>query len=571
MSGARMIPNIYENNTPPGERKVFDLLKKDMGATGWVVLHSLDLAKHTINISGEADFVVLIPNEGIVIIEVKSHKAVKYDGYGWHLGHDPVDIRGPFKQASQAMHSIRNVIDKRSRDYMKIPYISCVIFTEVDFTVRSPEWHEWQVVDRSKLGTLSISKILREIILKARILYSEKQLPWAKGEVYFVPQVVEEVSKIMRPFFEAFILPRQEIKNESKRIVECTEQQYLALDYLGVNPRVFFQGSAGTGKTCLAIEAIRRDCIANPMGRRALFCFNRNLADIIQQHFNIEGIDCIADTFSGWQCSYVKLTPPNEDKNEFWKNTVPRAVIEKVAESGKPVFDFIVIDEAQDIFTENNLEVLNWILDKELTAGRWVFFADFENQSIQMRGRILSINDFKQRFRVAYAEGSLTINCRNPKEVVSLIQLISPPTPGYTKILRDDEHNDPEYCFYETKEQQQAIVAKLLTTLCTQGYSASDIVILSPNAKESSCAFRLAMLNLWKSRIKPYSINERNIRYTSIHSFKGLESSIVILTDIEGDLDSLKKSILYVGMSRTLHRLFIVADKSFANYLRKVL
>ena len=83
MIGANLIPRVCSAASPPGERSLFEALRDDPGAQGWIVLHSLDLARHIKNLQGEADFVVIIPGQGIVVIEVKSHNFIKFDERGW--------------------------------------------------------------------------------------------------------------------------------------------------------------------------------------------------------------------------------------------------------------------------------------------------------------------------------------------------------------------------------------------------------------------------------------------------------------------------------------------------------
>jgi hypothetical protein len=52
----RMLPsNIYDGCPSPGERELFAILKNDRGIDSWTILHSLDLADHIRQVSGEAD------------------------------------------------------------------------------------------------------------------------------------------------------------------------------------------------------------------------------------------------------------------------------------------------------------------------------------------------------------------------------------------------------------------------------------------------------------------------------------------------------------------------------------
>ncbi|WP_280470892.1 nuclease-related domain-containing protein [Nocardia farcinica] len=146
-----MMPAFCPDEAPPGEKAVYSALR-DCGDTDeWLVLHSLGIANHVRQVEGEADFVVIVPDTGILVIEVKSHQSVhrRLDGT-WRLGNDSPTARGPFQQAREAMHSLRSYLEKRNVDLRSIPMLSAVWFTGVrarTMLPSSPEWHGWQVLD----------------------------------------------------------------------------------------------------------------------------------------------------------------------------------------------------------------------------------------------------------------------------------------------------------------------------------------------------------------------------------------------------------------------------------------
>ena len=67
---AKMIPDTYIKETPPGEKVIFDTLKKSKNTNNWIVLHSLNLADHPDKKEGQTDFVFLLPNFGICINQI---------------------------------------------------------------------------------------------------------------------------------------------------------------------------------------------------------------------------------------------------------------------------------------------------------------------------------------------------------------------------------------------------------------------------------------------------------------------------------------------------------------------
>lgn len=64
---ARMIPSVIDRSTaPPGEVLVFDKLANDT-PDEWTCLHSVDLPQHVRQTSGEIDFLVIVPGQGVVL------------------------------------------------------------------------------------------------------------------------------------------------------------------------------------------------------------------------------------------------------------------------------------------------------------------------------------------------------------------------------------------------------------------------------------------------------------------------------------------------------------------------
>ena len=57
-------------------------------------------------------------------------------------------------------------------------------------------------------------------------------------------------------------------------------------------------------------------------------------------------------------------------------------------------------------------------------------------------------------------------------------------------------------------------------------------------------------------------------RYSSIYRYKGLEAPAVVITDVVALDTPAECSLLYVGCTRALHRLVILADRRVEGQLR---
>lgn len=62
---------------------MFDAFNGVRASDGWIVLHGLDLAHNEVALEGESDFVVMVPGTGIVVVEVKNAKSIRYENFEW--------------------------------------------------------------------------------------------------------------------------------------------------------------------------------------------------------------------------------------------------------------------------------------------------------------------------------------------------------------------------------------------------------------------------------------------------------------------------------------------------------
>ena len=269
---ARMIPATIDPETPsPGERDVFHRLESDPIAQEWIVIHSLNLPHHRRQISGELDFVILVPGKGVLCLEIKAARTIARRGGLWFYGRDAKgDPRGPFRQASDGMYSLRERLVKRRPQASRAVFWSAAIFPYTSLDFEPEEWHSWQVIDANRYRAGSLAASCLEVLDRAReLLATRPSATWFDGGSEF-PDANEcqHIAATLRPDFEVFQSPKERRADKEAELKRYTEEQFDAIDAMTANPRVVFEGPAGTGKTLLAIEAGRRGVAA---GKRTLF------------------------------------------------------------------------------------------------------------------------------------------------------------------------------------------------------------------------------------------------------------------------------------------------------------
>jgi Nuclease-related domain/AAA domain len=569
---ARMIPPIVpEECKSPGEKEIFARLRDDPATKEWFVLHSLDVARHLRQVAGEIDFVIVVPEKGVLCLEVKACRELHRQGGLWYYG--PVsstesDARGPFRQVANSMHSIRERIVKRAPGLANVIFWSGVVFPYVNFAVSSEEWHEWQVIDARLFKSHPFALLVRNMLDRAREhLASTETAKWFDARTQGPDGLqAETLVQMLRPHFEFFQSPKARIQQLDEEVNRYTQEQLEALDGMEVNPRVLFEGPAGTGKTMLAIEAARRGAAA---GRRVLFvCFNRLLARrLAVDTASIPSVKVC--TLHRHMLDVARQEVPSAGGDEaFWTRRLPEEAIGNLlGSSADPVFDELVVDEAQDILRRQYLDFLDLSLAGGLAAGRWRFFGDFERQAIYGSDEG-SLEALLRQRASSVARYSLRVNCRNTPRISELAQLLGGMSPPYRHVLRPDDGVEPVLLFYSGDDQSQKLLSSL-EELYAEGFRGSDITILSARA-QGACA---SIVNhpTWKGRIRPLGIDGFDgISYGSIHAFKGLESRAIVVTDIDriGDLTS--QALFYVATTRALHRLVILAHETVRAEARSI-
>ena len=240
---ARMIPALLDPATrSPGERDVYNRLQDDPVTRDWIVLHSLDIQHHVASVAGELDFLILVPGEGVLALEVKACRSLRRENGLWYYGNEAKgDARGPFKQASQAMHSVRGLLERRP-DLRGVPFWSAVLFPYIRFEDESDEWHPWQAVDTFAFHSQALSALVTGVLEKGRafLVTHTRWFDGASGEP--TDRQCQAIAQLLRPDFEITRKPSDLRLEREQELAVFTEEQFEALDSMAVNDRVAFSG-----------------------------------------------------------------------------------------------------------------------------------------------------------------------------------------------------------------------------------------------------------------------------------------------------------------------------------------
>lgn len=566
----KMVPAHFALSTASSaERKVFELLKNDPDTSSWIGLHSLGLSHRGRKPYGEIDFVVLIPSKGVLCLEVKGGRIACLDGR-WETtnrsGKTEVLNRSPFLQAREGMFALRDsVLNCAPQGFpSSLLYSYAVVMPDINFTERSPEWEPWQIIDRGSLEK-PISQSLLELLSKQRKFHRSV----SAGEPTL--STIRILQQILRPNFELVVTRGTQIGDTEAQLLRLTEEQFHALDLLADNDRCFFEGSAGTGKTVLALEYARRIAA---MGKRTLFvCFNRLLGEWLEHRLreSDQPQNLTVGSYFKQLRDVIVTSSIAGDFLEYEKHSQTQDLFDNVyplygalaVEERKRLYDVLVIDEAQDLLRPDVLSVLNLWLNGGLTQGSWAIFGDLQRQAIFSSATAEELRALLESTAGPglYTKFRLTMNCRNSRNIGEETALLSgfdspPYRMGQVVGLPVDYH------YYESDKKQCAILSDIVQRLLAEGVSATNIVVISRHRLGNSGIACIAGGNSFKlAEIGEHAaVNARVpiIRFSTVQAFKGMESPVVVLCDVDKVSDEKQQALLYVAMSRARSQLIML-------------
>ena len=534
----------------PGEREIFKKLKETSKGEDWIVLHSLELLSHINKDQSEADFVVMIPGTGILVLEVKAAKSVSQNENGWQIG-SKFEKRGPFKQANDAMRSIMEYLSTMNVDTYGVPFVYAVWFTHITEKqiASSISWRPEQVLASEDLK-LEVTEVLLEttknLVSDLKINFKGSIAPYRK---------LEEISQILLPRFTAFQSPVERQKDVKDFLAIALKEQLQMVTLVESLRAVVLQGLAGTGKTFIAIHSAR---LAHERGETVLFlCYNNMLADYLKEKLTNYPLVKVT-SFHALMLEISELEVPDSVDPTWWETILPgEALKHSDAYAKANNFDTVIVDEAQDLGTTSFLLLLDQFLNGGLLAAKKVMICgDFANQGVYVPG-VDTLSNYKSAIVDLQVLSPLLTNCRNTKTLGEFLL-------GFLKL-------DPEYDYFRRRDEESIvkpfltsedseILPKLKSILSEMllKFTPDQVVILSPQKSKLEEIVAKLKLNFTHIRLPKTG----HLRWGSVQEFKGLEALAVILIEFEGPNTVLHESF-YVGATRSIHDFifFLPEDK----------
>lgn len=573
---AKLIPPYIDKSCrSTGERMLFDIFKSNPFTKDWIVLHSLNLSQHSIRLYGEIDFLLLIPSGGIFVVEVKGGD-VKCKNGVWYFtdrfGNTNTSSVGPFNQARDAMFSLHQNIEKefgKGHKFTKILFGFLCAFPHIRFNKSSVEYEPWQILDKDSIQSSTESffqNLINQFINKnkgQRWFSAENSLPNDSD--------LNDLCDFLRGDFERVRTVQDRLSEFDKEVKKYTEEQYRILDSIQLNERSIIQGSAGTGKTMIAIESAIR---AAAEGKTVfLTCYNKLIAEWIQTQVE-EWKDKITisnlHSYLFEQSKGFDYDKSQSNSQDFFRKYLPSLLTDIYNKGIYKKFDKLIIDEGQDLIREEYLTLFDSMLNGGLANGHWEIYGDFERQSIfaqlEKDEMFSIINEYTNPTKFI-----LKINCRNTKQIGEETALIS----GFEKppfLLEHLEGIPVEYIFFSDEIDQKNLLETQLRKFAASSLPLKELMILSTKKIEFTCANSLVSFPIKEIKKTSDLVKSQDFfGFATVQSYKGMESYYIVITDIEDLSSELAKSLLYVAMSRAKYGLILLIAESKRNNYREIL
>ncbi|MGA2737270.1 MAG: nuclease-related domain-containing protein [Bryobacteraceae bacterium] len=237
---AQLIPKVaLESITTKSERDVARALIERLPARTtvyhsypWLRPERSDKSSGTPLRQGEADFVVVDPRYGLLVLEVKGG-IIEYDpiAHLWYrqLPDRRKDIKQPFEQAGRNMHALVDTIHQKLpfRSGLSFTFGYAVVFPDCDPRGAPPPGADPAIVLGAK-DLSSIDQRLEEIFRRFCGGVGSRDLP---------RQVLDSIQQGLSPAFRLLPVLYRQIAQQEEALFRMTEDQERMLDFLGSRDR----------------------------------------------------------------------------------------------------------------------------------------------------------------------------------------------------------------------------------------------------------------------------------------------------------------------------------------------
>lgn len=462
---------------------------------------------------GEVDFVLIGPDIGIVVIEVKGG-GIGRDEDGWYSVNRygvRKRINDPIKQAIHGKYNLIRFIknDQRfSRKYLPAAHMICFPNIRKADLPKLPD-----LPSEIAITSEDFDSLIDRLHVGVQFFYPDNKFPSLTHDD------CSNIADILKPDFEmpsrwATIAKLQEAIFEN-----LTDEQKGVLSAFDGNRFIAVTGPAGSGKTVVVI----RWALDHGLKGKSILVLvpNRLLRNYYAEMLKNVSRYQVLSYLSGEQCKLLNSTN----------------------------YDIVIVDEAQDM----PIELWDLIEKMANCCSHLKLIVIYDSNQ-----KILSKNSFYLPDNLA--EVRLRNVIRNTRQIAKMSSLFYQNDEVEFKCVGPEGPNVVEIPISNRLEIPVKVSEYILALVNKEGFSFRDIVVLFGLRGGTLLRQRIHQNQEVEYRGQTFweTGNEDAVAVMSVKKFRGLESPIVILTEVDELLDYQLLEACYVGISRAKYHLVIV-------------
>lgn len=517
----------------------------------WIGLHSLLLNQDEYTTRGECDF-VLFHRLGIIVLEVKASEIKFENGSFWQKE------KGEFKERAnfftQAERNAQKIIDKlHQKGIHDVMVTSTCVFPEsilmAGKDVTRPFWSLG-----SKNAGIGLSEFIENTLKHARQFYSAGlDLSTAR---------IESLVELLSPA----LLPNdilQHLSISAKQAKIRGEQNLAMLDGLNANPRIMISGPAGSGKSSFGKLQLARKYKEGK--KRLLYvCWNEFLAEQIRIDLTQANIEVdVWPLYLFWEylANKFQVKGPsnyNWSKDANLRQEEIKELLSALKSHPDSHYDFIVADEAQDLFIRGLMDLIPALLHKKSTLAHGEYTVLFDNS--QAFGSNSSTDEYQLNLE-AFSESSAIYQLSERFRghagtgIFEFIRELDRGTPNFNQSFGKDvsiekwDTSDPKGLFKrinKIKNHYHTIVKFPLHEI---------LLLFTSNLVSGNLTNPKIFDEILHPEFTPLSRqnigdDQNTVKYATCLKCKGLEKSVVLLVVEKSDNLALLYHQIYIGATR---------------------
>lgn len=547
-----------------GEYDIYKRIQKDCEKSSlhWYVWYDLNLPIPNRNKSEiQIDF-LLICKKGAIVLEVKGGKINVLDGrYYWEDKGKLTPMKeSPFRQAHDYQFALlqHRVLNG---DQLFVNYAVAFPHQHMERTNLHDDLDQsfwlWDKTFQDNPDE-SIADFFESILEETRNRSTKRN---------FIRDLSEEDLKLILDTLSPTLEDKGRYAESS--LSEVLEWLHIGnldiLEGLAKNKRILIEGGPGTGKTTMAKAFVKKH-----KGAKGLYlCHNILLAKKMEiDLFKEQLTNCEVFTYGRFLASLGLSREQSISYEDMSKM------------NNHKIYDYIIIDEAQDIVDKGIDVILNSFtsgIGNGLETGAYLIFYDIEQGYNSNYRRLESVVNDLQRYAVHYKLNEnkrIITNKQLVKIANDFLQLES--NKDYIKYTRElSEKSIPNLMVQQT-DSTRTLSKAFREAVNNSGDKKNTVVLVHSDFKHKSASKDDHSMTLYDAlSCKPeiHELDEKDVEkpdlstvpFTSILKYKGLETNKVILV-IPYDLitNNIRNFLfeVYVGFTRAMMELHVIVHKT---------